>query len=163
MIADGIGKAVRVRDQVDVRDLIEALVPFAKTINGLSRRVTGFVCGALGTYAMRCLPGGRQLEELHEPAELRQARKGLDEKAFRIDTAVEVDPPFLSPADIPRKFPSPSSSHMPSTQVDTQYLIPHRHSALVFPVLPMPMPVSLPAAAAYPSSLPHRTILLPLL
>ena len=124
---------MRVRDQVDVRDLIEALVPFAKTINGLSRRVTGFVCGALGTYAMRCLPGGRQLEELREPVELRQGGKGLDEKAFRIDTVVEVDPPFLSPADIPRKFPSPSSSHMPSTRVDLTRSISFRTGIQLWP------------------------------
>jgi hypothetical protein len=45
-----------VRDVIDVRDLIETFVPFAKRLNWLTRRVTGFFTSSIGSLALSLVP-----------------------------------------------------------------------------------------------------------
>ncbi|ORY30029.1 hypothetical protein BCR39DRAFT_530729 [Naematelia encephala] len=51
-----VGKATRVRDIVDVRDVIETFVPFAKRIGWFTRRLSGLVTSTMGSIAMALLP-----------------------------------------------------------------------------------------------------------
>lgn len=44
------------RDVIDVRDLIETFVPFAKRLNWLTRRVTGFFTSSIGSLALSLVP-----------------------------------------------------------------------------------------------------------
>lgn len=57
-IADhDIGKVTHVRDTIDVRDFVEAFVPFAKRLNWFTRRISGLVSGAFGGMILgRVLP-----------------------------------------------------------------------------------------------------------
>lgn len=111
-----VGRAVRVRDQVDVRDLIEAVVPFAKTLNGLSRRVAGFVCGALGAYAIRCLPGERGPREPEGEATIKPSPLQLQlQMREKLPLRRDSTSPIRSPADIPLSHSAPAfSSGLPS-------------------------------------------------
>ncbi|WVN85154.1 uncharacterized protein L203_100297 [Cryptococcus depauperatus CBS 7841] len=43
-----VGKATRIRDTIDLRDAVEALVPFAKRLGWLGRCVGGLISGAVG-------------------------------------------------------------------------------------------------------------------
>lgn len=52
-----VGKATHVRDVVDVRDVIDTFVPFAKRFNWLSRRLTGVLTSTIGSVAMALIPG----------------------------------------------------------------------------------------------------------
>lgn len=50
------GKATRVKDVIDVRDVVETFVPFAKRIGWLTRRVSGLLTSTLGSIALACVP-----------------------------------------------------------------------------------------------------------
>lgn len=52
-----VGKATLVRDVVDVRDVIDTFVPFAKRFNWLSRRLAGLVTSTVGSVALTLMPG----------------------------------------------------------------------------------------------------------
>ncbi|BEJ12309.1 hypothetical protein CspHIS471_0207690 [Cutaneotrichosporon sp. HIS471] len=52
-----VGKATHVRDVVDVRDVIDTFVPFAKRFSWISRRLTGMFTSAVGSVALTLLPG----------------------------------------------------------------------------------------------------------
>jgi hypothetical protein len=52
-----VGKATHVRDVVDVRDVIDTFVPFAKRFSWISRRLTGMFTSAIGSVALTLLPG----------------------------------------------------------------------------------------------------------
>ncbi|EIW66354.1 hypothetical protein TREMEDRAFT_65632 [Tremella mesenterica DSM 1558] len=51
-----MGRAVRLRDNVDIRDLVEAVVPLAKTFSTLSRRLTGLLTGTIGNCVLKFIP-----------------------------------------------------------------------------------------------------------
>lgn len=52
-----VGKATHIRDVVDVRDVVDTFVPFAKRFNWLSRRLTGMLTSTIGSVAMALIPG----------------------------------------------------------------------------------------------------------
>lgn len=52
-----VGKATLVRDVVDVRDVIDTFVPFAKRFNWISRRLAGLVTSTIGSVALTLMPG----------------------------------------------------------------------------------------------------------
>lgn len=52
-----VGKATHVRDVVDVQDVINTFVPFAKRFSWLSRRVAGLATSTVGSIALSFIPG----------------------------------------------------------------------------------------------------------
>lgn len=50
------GKATHVRDTIDLMDLVETFVPFAKRLGWLTRRFTGLVSSTVGSAALALLP-----------------------------------------------------------------------------------------------------------
>lgn len=52
-----VGKATHVRDVVDVQDVIDTFVPFAKRFSWLSRRMAGLVTSTVGSIALSLIPG----------------------------------------------------------------------------------------------------------
>ncbi|ORX33392.1 hypothetical protein BD324DRAFT_639939 [Kockovaella imperatae] len=50
-----VGKATHIRDVVDVRDVVETFVPFAKRFGWLTRRMTGLMSATVGVVAMSLL------------------------------------------------------------------------------------------------------------
>ena len=46
------GKATRIRDVIDIQDLVETFVPFAKRFSWLTRSMNGLVSSAVGTVLL---------------------------------------------------------------------------------------------------------------
>lgn len=49
---DIVGKVTHIRDTIDIQDIIEAFVPFAKRLNWLTRRVSGLLTSTLGSAVL---------------------------------------------------------------------------------------------------------------
>nr|XP_018998999.1 uncharacterized protein I203_08458 [Kwoniella mangroviensis CBS 8507]OCF62460.1 hypothetical protein I203_08458 [Kwoniella mangroviensis CBS 8507] len=58
-----VGKATHVRDVIDVRDLVECFVPFAKRLH-LITTVTGFITSLIGVVILTSLAGNDQAVEV---------------------------------------------------------------------------------------------------
>jgi hypothetical protein len=97
-----LGKATHVRDSVDLLDLVETFVPFAKRLSWLTRRVTGLVSSTVGSVALAMIPDatkaatkstkaapsaskGKQREEIGLGFDL----PGAGEELIRIDPHVD--------------------------------------------------------------------------
>jgi len=50
------GKATHIRDVVDIRDVAETFVPFAKRLGWITRRLTGLVSSTMGSIALAMIP-----------------------------------------------------------------------------------------------------------
>ena len=59
---------------IDVRDVIETFVPFARRIGWLTRRINGILSSTLGGLAMAMLPGPRV--EVTSPIRVEAMSKG---------------------------------------------------------------------------------------
>jgi len=68
------GKATYVRDMVDVRDVVETFIPFARRIGWVTRRITGLVLSTIGGLAMAIVPGPKV--EVTAPIRVEAAVKG---------------------------------------------------------------------------------------
>lgn len=64
-----IGKVTHVRDTVDVQDLIEAVVPFAKRLGWLTRRVTGIMTGIVGGAVLSWVMPKEMIQRIAVPVE----------------------------------------------------------------------------------------------
>lgn len=51
-----LGKATRIRDVIDIQDLVETFVPFAKRFSWLTRSLTGLVSSAVGSVLVGRAP-----------------------------------------------------------------------------------------------------------
>lgn len=97
-----VGKATHVRDVVDVRDVIDTFVPFAKRFNWLSRRLTGVLTSTIGSVAMALIPGhsvviGDPIRILDET----QAAKAKEEEENRAKIKeLETKPGMGSPVGL---------------------------------------------------------------
>ncbi|KAK4689104.1 coatomer subunit zeta, partial [Tremellales sp. Uapishka_1] len=109
-----VGKATRIRDTIDVKDLIETVVPFARRFNWVTSRVNGLITSTLGKVAMSIInqstPSPRQL--------LQPIKTEFDqlEKALRIEKPVFSDP-FVADKALGSAIALPSPAAAPSAKL----------------------------------------------
>lgn len=105
-----VGKATHVRDVVDVQDVIDTFVPFAKRFSWLSRRVAGLVTSTVGSIALNFIPGHTIIvgDALHV---MEQHRESSDDGKAKIQEITEgADKPALgTPTGLSSTVKSPNS------------------------------------------------------
>lgn len=92
-----VGKATHVRDVVDVQDVIDTFVPFAKRFSWLSRRVAGLVTSTVGSIALNLIPGHTVIvgDALHVMEQHREASE--EDKANKIEEIPDEKPVLGTP------------------------------------------------------------------
>jgi hypothetical protein len=103
-----VGKATHVRDVVDVQDVIDTFIPFAKRFSWLSRRVAGLVTSTVGSVALNLMPGHTVIvgDALHV-MEQQQRESSEADKQATAHKIQEIDvQPMLDAASKDKSSPS---------------------------------------------------------